>query len=76
MKSNLEALAWELEKARNRVTVGDNFISDECPTADSDGEAFAAIIFARRVEMFESTLLAAIDMLCAVQNTLEKEALA
>ena len=49
MKSNLEALAWELEKARNLIKVFDNFISDECPAADSDGEAFAAIIFARRV---------------------------
>lgn len=76
MKSKLEALAWELEKARNLINVFDNFISDECPAADSDGEELAAIIFARRVEMFESTLVAAIDMLCAVQNTLEKEALA
>lgn len=76
MKSNLEALAWELEKARNLINVFDNFISVERPVADSDGEELAAIIFARRVEMFESTLLVAIDMLCAVQNTLEKEALA
>ena len=76
MKSKLEALAWELEKARNLINVFDNFISVERPVADSDGEELAAIIFARRVEMFESTLLVAIDMLCAVQNTLEKEALA
>ena len=76
MKSNLGALAWELEKARNLINVFDNFISDECPAAGTKGEGFAAMAFARRVEMFESTLLAAMDMLGAVQDTLEKEALA
>lgn len=76
MKSNPEKLAWELEKARNLIKVFDGFISDECPAAGVEDEGFAAMVFARRVEMFESTLLAAMDMLGAVQDTLEKEALA
>lgn len=76
MKSNLEKLAWELEKARNLINVFDGFITDECPAAGVEGEDLAAMAFTRRVEMFESTLLAAMDMLGAVQNTLEKEALA
>lgn len=78
MKSNPEKLAWELEKARNliKIKVFDGFISEECPAADTEDEGFAAMAFARRVEMFESTLLAAMDMLGAVQDTLEKEALA
>lgn len=76
MKTNPEKLAWELEKARNLIKVFDEFITNECPAADSEGEDFAAMAFARRVEMFESTLLAAMDMLGAAQNTLEKEALA
>lgn len=76
MKSNPEKLAWELEKARNLIKVFDGFISEECPTAGTEDEGFAAMVFARRVEMFESTLLAAMNMLGAVQDTLEKEALA
>lgn len=76
MKSNFEELAWELEKARNLIKVFENFITDECPTEGSEDESLAATLFARKVETFESTLLAAMDKLKTVQETLEKEALA
>ncbi len=76
MNFNPEKLAWELEKARNLINIFDGFISDECPVAGGENEYFAAMAFARRVEMFESTLLVAIDMLDAMQNELEKGVLA
>ncbi len=73
MKSNLEELAWELEKARHLVMVFDTFVDDECPAANAEDEGFAAIAFTRRVEVFESTLLTAMDILGTVQKALEKE---
>lgn len=77
MNFNPEKLAWELEKARNLINIFDGFISDECPVAaGGEDECFAAMAFARRVEMFESTLLVAIDILDTMQNELEKEVLA
>lgn len=69
----LDKLSLELENAKNLIMVYSDFIDNECPASNEDYEQaqIGALCYARRTEMFRSTLSSAVDILIQACKTLD-----
>ena len=66
-------LYLELENAKNLIMVYSDFIDNECPASNEDYEQakIGALCYARRTEMYKSTLSSAVDILIQACKTLD-----
>lgn len=69
----INELSLELENAKNLIMVYSDFIDNECPASSEDyvQEKIGALCYARRTEMFRSTLSSAVDILIQACKTLD-----